>query len=232
MKLKHSWISLLLLVPVIHVFAQTASPDPDRVYGSDPLLYNGRIYTFYTQPGTRGDQFLNGSGFASGSVRLRGETFTNIPLAYDVYNQQLVMRFTGSSGGVNSIVISDAWLESFDLDGKHFELLNTGDSVRHIYQVIGKPACQILYSWSKEMNLAGNLGATNYVFSDPLRRAFFFDGVNASRYKNNRTFIALFDDRFQAILKKEIKRMKLNVKKATDASMAVLMDFCNSHVSR
>ncbi len=30
----------------------------DDVYGSDPLLYNGRYYTFFPPPNTGGNQYL------------------------------------------------------------------------------------------------------------------------------------------------------------------------------
>ena len=70
-----------LLLPAIvlwafSVSAQDTKKNSDQIYGFDPLLYNGRVYYFYPQPGTGGSQYLFDSFDESGSITIRGVTYT------------------------------------------------------------------------------------------------------------------------------------------------------------
>jgi len=53
------------------------------------VLYNGRAWRnlFYK---VKGDQFLFSPEFLSGSVTIDGKRFNNIPLKYDIYNDELL----------------------------------------------------------------------------------------------------------------------------------------------
>ena len=53
-------------------------------------LYNGRAWRnlFYK---VRGDQFLFSPEFLQGSVTIHGKLFENIPLKYDIYNDELLV---------------------------------------------------------------------------------------------------------------------------------------------
>ena len=41
-------------------------------------------------------------------------------LNYDIYNQQLILKYKNNIGAANLIIISDAWLESFSFKGHKF----------------------------------------------------------------------------------------------------------------
>jgi hypothetical protein len=53
------------------------------------LLYNGRAWrNLYYK--VREDQFLFSTEFLTGSVTVEGKTFNNLPLKYDIYNDELL----------------------------------------------------------------------------------------------------------------------------------------------
>jgi hypothetical protein len=53
------------------------------------VLYNGRAWrNLYYK--IKGDQFLFSTEFLTGSVTIAGKTFTNLPLKYDIYNDELL----------------------------------------------------------------------------------------------------------------------------------------------
>jgi len=53
------------------------------------VLYNGRAWrNIYYK--IRGDQFLFSTEFLTGSVTIDGKTFNNLPLKYDIYNDELL----------------------------------------------------------------------------------------------------------------------------------------------
>lgn len=77
----------------------TALSSGTGCFASDPVsndtidiqtLYNGRAWRnlFYK---VRGDQFLFSPEFLPGSVTIHGKLFKNIPLKYDIYNDELLI---------------------------------------------------------------------------------------------------------------------------------------------
>jgi hypothetical protein len=210
------------------VHAQSPTTFPGNIYGLDPLLYNGKYNSYFIPSGTGGTPFFNGPDFLTGYVTIRGVSYDNLWLKYDVFNNQLILQYKTSAGADNQIILSDAWLETFDLGGSHFEMLAIQDSIKRIYQVMGTGPNRILYSWSKSLDLDTRLGAINHVFSASKKETYLLSGSKLLKYKNNRSFVALFEPSKQPALKKFMRQKKTNVKKASDLVMTELINYCNT----
>ena len=65
---------------------------PDSVFESQ-LLYNGRIWKnlFYM---IREDQFLFSNQFLPGSVFIKGKSFNNIKLKYDIFKDEILIPYS------------------------------------------------------------------------------------------------------------------------------------------
>jgi hypothetical protein len=135
-------------------------------------LYNGKKYTYAAPSGTTGHPFLLSSLYVHGSVTIKGRSYDSIMVNYDVFNQVLVFRYADETSPWNKIEISRAWLTSFRLADKNFELL-TIEKEPQFYQVLGEGTVRILYFWRKTLNLNDVIGSTNYVFSKPLEMPLF-----------------------------------------------------------
>jgi hypothetical protein len=220
---------LVLFVAVIH--AQPAIQANDA-YGLDPLLYNGKFYTYNYPSSVKGTPFFNGLTFVQGSVQLRGVLYKNIPLKYDVVNQELVLQNKYAAAGEQHIVISEAWLESFNLEDKHFELIATGDTTKSIFQSLGTGPVKILYAWSKEKKIDTQIGAKNFQFTPLTKKLFLLKNEIPVRYKNNKSFIALFDPSIQTTIRNYIRQKHVNVRRSPDPVMTQLITFCNSLIQK
>lgn len=232
MKYRFHILFVTLLFTSIQGLAQPIATNDNELYGLDPLLYNGRFYTYFIPSGTKGTPYFNGPDFVNGSVTLRGITYTDLPLKYDVINQQLILQYQRKDGGIKKIIISEAWLESFNLGNAHFELFTMEDSIKQIYQVIGNGSFQILYKWSIYLNLDTKQGGPhNYAFSPLVKKEFLLSENTLMPFKNNKSFVNLFNPSQQTILKKYIKSRHINVKKASDEEMTGLVSFCNTKVT-
>jgi hypothetical protein len=222
-------ISLLctLLLASFWAIAQSVF-NTDDAYGMDPLLFNGKLYRYYVAPGTLGTQFLNGTNPVEGSVQIRGITYDKRLLKYDIYNQQLVLQYFAPNGGVNQIVVSDAWLEAFSLGEADFRVLHSQDSLRRIYQVIGIGPLRIMYYWSKQFALDILVGAVNHRFSLPEKTTFLWMDNEFKEYSGKRSFVSLFEKDKQPELKKFLRRNRISVRKSTDAEILELINFCNT----
>jgi len=219
---------LLLVLATACANAQTSLSSPEATYGLDPLLHNGSFYNYHIPSDTKGTPFFNGPDFVEGSVNLRGIYYDHLSLKYDVVNQLLIFQYQKPEGGVQHIVLSEAWLESFDLGSTHFELFAAQDTLRQIYQVIGKGKHRILYTWTKERILDNTSGASHFVFSKLKKKMYLLHGELIDEFKNNKSLTSLFEENKQPMIKKYIAQQRINVKKADDQVMTSLITYCNS----
>lgn len=73
-----------------HNAAITSSMQQDTLKESQ-MLYNGRLWrNLYAR--IDGDQFLFSSDFIPGKVAIEGRVFAEIPLAYDIFKDELITR--------------------------------------------------------------------------------------------------------------------------------------------
>jgi hypothetical protein len=210
------------------IAAQQTGNSIDEVYGSDPLLYNGKYYTFYPPSNTGSHQYFADRQFETGSVIIRGVTYSDLLLNYDIYNQQLILKYKFITGATNLIIISDAWLEMFSYRDANFVILSTPDTLKRIFQTLGTGPKRILYYWRKTLNLDNFYGAKNYVFSAAAREMNVFADNQILEYSNNKGFYSLFDPDKRFAVREYLNKNNIRVKKANDKTMTDLINFCNT----
>jgi hypothetical protein len=208
--------------------AQQANNITDPVYGTDPLLINGKYYTFFLPSNTDGNQYFTDPRFDTGSVTIRGVTYTGLLLNYDIYNQHLILNYKNNIGAHNLITLSDAWLEKFNFRGFDFELISIQDSLKRIFQVLGTGQNRILYYWTKALSLDGFHGAINHTFSRAKREMNILIGTQIFKYLNNKSFCSAFEPEKRPVIKEYLQRNHVKVKKALDPTMTEVINYCNS----
>jgi|WetSurMetagenome_2_1015567.scaffolds.fasta_scaffold00062_39 hypothetical protein len=219
---------ILLLVPASEITAQKKITAADDVYGSDPRLYNGRLYTAFYRMNTENNQYLASSQFEPGTVTLRGVTYRDLLLNYDIYNQQLLLEYNSNPGFTSVIILSDAWLESFSIKDKKFRVFPVSDKENRIYQEIGSGQTRILYFWKKNLQFDNINGNSKWIFSNPVREMSLLTDGKTDKYRNNRSFVNLFSREKKREIREYIHSHRINVKKAGDEIMEQLIIFCNT----
>ncbi|MBZ0241614.1 MAG: hypothetical protein K8F24_00220, partial [Bacteroidales bacterium] len=180
---------------------------------------------------TGGHQFLESESFSEGSASIRGKLHTNLLLNFDIYHQQLVMRYSNQHGAAEQLVVSDAWLQGFSFDGRKFTYLQMPDSSLKIAQVIGEKPFEILVFWYKNLSLDTRFGATNHSFSKALKRTWLRNNGLMQTFNNKRSFVKLFPKDFQSGLKKYIRKQHFSFKNSSDEEITELLLFCSSNLS-
>ena len=226
--LSRIFLFLAIALGSVDAFAQSVAKDPDQAYGYDPLLYNGLVYYFYSTPGTGGTQYLFDDFDPQGSITVRGVTYTNQALNLDIFNQKLILKYKNTVGSSNLIEISFAWLESFEIKGRHFELVATADTTKEIYQVIGEGPSKVLYYQSKKLLIQSFIESTSHAYSQVQKVMYVFNGHEKIRYKNNRSFVNAFSPAQHDMIRKFIRKHNLTVQKAKDPEMTELINYCNT----
>jgi hypothetical protein len=222
--LLRSFLVIILLSISGKLISQDAVIEMDRVFGLDPLLYNGKKYTYFLPPGTGGTQFLFSSDYFVGDVTIKGKTFEGITLNYDIYNQQLLLQFADETGSFNIIEISKAWLESFRLGTKEFKYLSF-DNIPRIYQVLGNGPLYFLYYWRKDLKLDASYGSTYFTFTPSVKNQYVLMGDKLLAFKNKKSLILLFDPGLKPDIKNYMRRNKIKLRKASDQTMIELINY-------
>jgi hypothetical protein len=219
-------VIFLFILPGM-MFAQMASVNVDEVYGLDPILYNGKKYTYFLPSGTGGNQYLFSPDYYIGSVTIKGQTFDLITLNYDIYNQQLLLQYATEAGSLSIIEVSKAWLESFWLGVKKFNYIDLGDGPR-FYQVLGEGQLQVLYYWSKDLKLDVTYGAHSFTFTPAMKDSWLLIDGKLLPFKNKHTFLSAFNPAQRPLINDYIRRSKVRIKKASDQAMTQLINYIGS----
>lgn len=209
------------------VYAQVTG-HPLNNYNTDPVLVNGKLYIFHLPRGTDGNQFLSGSVPEDGSLLLKGIYYNSLKLNYDIYNQEVIMTYHSNSRAISQLIVPDGWLEGFSLGDRKFELHFIDNGRKRIFQVIGEDSIKVLYHWRKSLELSHVHGATNYVFSNPIRTMYLYMNNRINQYRNSKSFYKLFGPDKASKIRDYLRSNRVNVRNADDGSIAAMIDFCNS----
>jgi len=209
------------------ILSQELYKESDKVYGPDPLIYNGKKYAYFLPSGTGGNQFLYSEEFAEGAIVIKGKTFTGIKINYDIYNQVLLLKYDDETGSPQIIEVSEAWLEGFSLGQTGFRYLEFKGESR-FYQVLGSGSQKVLYQWRKTLKLNSSVGNSQFMFSAPLKSNYVMAGDEIYSYGSKGGFIKLFDPAHKTAIKNYIRENKINPKKSSDRVMTDLMDYISN----
>lgn len=209
------------------IFSQDVSRISDRIYGPDPLLFNGKKYTYFMPAGTGGNPFFRSSEFSTGEITIRGEVFSGLLINYDIFNQKLLLQYRSEAGTPEIIEVSEAWLQKFSLGRIHFLYLD-GDELSGIFQVLGEGRYRILYRWRKTLRLSNSAGAAGYSFSAPIKERYVLADGQISPFGSKSKFVDFFPPEKRNDIRKYLQSGGLNVKKASDEVMTLLMNYINN----
>ncbi len=221
--LRYLFPIFFFLIPVT-LLSQDALNVLDRVYGLDQTLCNGKKYTYLILYSTKGHQYLLSPEYIDGSVTIKGTCYQDITLNYDIFNQELLLRYEDEKGILKTIEVSKAWLTNFSLGNMNFEFLNLEQEPR-FYQVLGKGPLRILYYWQKYLSLDGTIGSSGYLFTLADRDSFVLMDGQLKRFKTKRSLIRLFEPEHRPKIKSYMRKNKINMKRASDEAMAEMITF-------
>jgi len=197
-----------------------------NIYGLDPILYNGKLYNYYPQKKIIGNQYLTDEKYLRGEIIIREKKFSNLSLNYDIFNQELILKYNNSFNFVNSLIVSKAWLQEFTIGSSRFKLLILNNFPERIYQVIGNDSIQIYYFIKKDLKLDNVSGQSSYEFILQ-KLLYIYENNRLIPYTNNKSFIHFFDIKNRLMIKKYLRKHKIKVKKASDQVMEQLINYCN-----
>jgi hypothetical protein len=212
------FLGSLVFFTAIKILCSTAQAQNTDNY-PDPLLVNGKHYSFFTN-NVRGHQFISTDNFLTGSLTIKGVLYEDQMLQYDIFNQQLILKYRDQLKTEKIIVVSDAWLTAFNINHQSFIVLPEQDS-KKIYQAIGRGDTLVLYAWRKELKL--NTQEHQYVFTLPLREAYVMIHKKFYRFHKNKSFARAFGNELESEILKYLRKYKIKVHQSNDQVIASIL---------
>ena len=219
-----SFILISLLFFSGNLFSQDSFQLFDRVYGMDPLLFNGKKYSYFLPRGTGGNQFLFSTEFLKGDIVIRGKGVYGVDLNYDIYNQKLLLQYLDENGASQIIEISWVWLDRFSLGTKEFKYFFFDGEAR-MYQIMGEGPYHVLFSWRKNLKLTNSVGNSFYAFSGPVKTMFVLVDGKPHKFSSNRSFTRNFNPEFKDEIRNYIHDNGINLKKSPDQAVTDLINY-------
>ena len=222
---------ILCITSLVPAAAQSAYPGIDTIYGSDPLLFNGRQYIYQIPPGSSGNPFLSGPEFQKGWITIADRQYQHLDLNYDIVNQVLLLKYIDKAGYTMVIEVSESWITRFCIGTSEFEIIRQNDKPL-IYQVFKSENVDVKYYWYKELKLENVMTTASYAFVGPRKTSWLVIHGTEHEFKKNRDFVKAFAPASQTYVSKYLKNNKIKVNNASDASIRALVNFCNTLINK
>jgi hypothetical protein len=173
------------------------------------ILYNGRIWSnlYYL---VEGDQFLFTRDFLPGSLTIRGKSFSNIYLKYDLLEDELLTPL--EKGGI--LQLNKEQVDSFSLvfqNRSYLFIKIREDSLKRLYRyynVLYKGKSKLYVSYSKKIDKLSVEGKYDKFYQ--LVRIYFIKDNNVYPVDNKNDLLKVLSEQ-KEMIKKFIKENKLDV---------------------
>jgi hypothetical protein len=204
-------ILLCLHVHLLPVFGQRYIPQSDPVsyvhlvnkgYGLDQDLINGLQY-YNKHALSKGHPYFQMDQFRKGSISIKGKTYDNVSLKYDIHLQNVELKYETLSGGSNHVITIFDQVDAFILGEHRFQKLQIEEGSENYYQVISSPCFTVYVFWEKEL-LPLNGSTTHVEQFAEAKHTFWLDLDGAITFFNSRKD---FSECFPEADQKEIKRL-------------------------
>lgn len=192
-------------------------------YSLDQNLINGvQYYNRYYRVRGHPDLYNDSQ---TGSVTLSGVRYDNVRINYDIYNQYLILDFTGKGNGKNRLIIPPVLTQAFQLGDSNFEKLNPDHKEPEFYQIIGVDSLRFLIHYSKLLiNYTNDLRNTGY-FTEPDRTYYLEYKGEVYSITKRTSLIELFPATYRKEIRKYMRVRMVNLKKATPGELNDLLNF-------
>jgi hypothetical protein len=195
------------------------------------ILFNGRIWKnqFY---GIEGHQFLLSSLFLSGVVTIENQTFENVRLRYDIFNDELLIQKDS-----NTIIRTNRELiSSFDINfnDEYLHFVNfdvtPGRTLKGYYHLLYDSGIKIYVRYSKEI-LSASITNGLPRFSQ-INKVFILEKGRYYKLDSKRSFLNLLDNEDeQKMIKKFIRTNYIRVTRKDPSSFRRVVEYYESIVS-
>ena len=163
-------------------------------------LFNGEIYKKTYRTEHRNHNFFLNSDYALGVVMFNNQKYYDIPLKYDIYEDELIANLKNSATGESIVQLNKAFVQEFTLYNKDFVFLNVTNE-------------SIVMDGFYEISYKGN-NIKLYTKHRKLERSYISKGTQYNKFfEKNENFILFEHNYYEINHKKDLQKIFPTLKK-------------------
>jgi len=194
----------------------------------NPYLFNGKKYESNIPNISQGHQYLLSPEYNSNFIFIKGITY-KADLNYDIFNQNIVIKYPESNKLISQIQIPKELIDSFFIEEKKFIIKNFFGNIR-IYEIVGDNDMYFLTYYYKSKDLDSGFDIKTFNFSKTSKILYLYYKSDFNKYKNSRSFLKILDVDKKKTVKKFIKTNKLKFRNIKTADMERLLNFIKMEI--
>lgn len=184
-------------------------------------LYNGRLWRdLYSR--IDGDQFLFSSEFIPGSVAMEGRVFTGVPLAYDIFKDQLI---TQTRHGL-ALQLNKEMVDSFSLtfNGKdyYFERTDSTSEYSGYMNVLYEGRSSLMVKYKKNIELLAVDKKYDQFYQ--VQRMYLVRDKSVDQFSGKLEFMKLLGEHKKQV-RAFMKKNRINAVKVNPESFVPLIEY-------
>lgn len=197
----------------------------DKIIGlENTKLYNGKRYYSIYKTTEDNHNFFTSPNFIKGDVTYDGDSFFNVNLKYDAYNDQVIFKPNGDKGFINIELIPNK-VSKFKFENHHFinskDLKENNNLVNgYLEYIYSTPTLKLFAKRKKRVTERIRQNKLVYLFSNEPSFFLSHKGV-LSEIKSTKTLKKIFPN-FTNELKTEIKDNKRRFEKDDEGFLLFL----------
>ncbi len=196
-------------------------------YGLDQELYKGiQYYKRYMQ--YKGDPCFPDDHYYTGSVTLKGITYSDLQLKYDCYSQHLILGYTDFRKQYNELIINSIHIDSFSLGNYHFRNTALSDPRVLFYQVLESGPVTCFVHWNREIHTTHNDLRYPYEYTGPIGAYYIAYRDRIYSVTNRKNFVLIFPEPLQQEIKRYFRRHRLRFRDVGPDEIQDLLNFVSS----
>lgn len=197
------------------------SPVHQDTLKENQMLYNGRLWRdLYSR--IDGDQFLFSSDFIPGSVAMEGRVFTGVPLAYDIFKDQLI---TQTRHGL-ALQLNKEMVDSFSLsyNGKdyYFERADSTSEYSGYVNVLYKGRSSFMVKYKKNIDLLAVDKKYDQFYQ--VQRMYLVRDNSVDQFSGKLEFMKLLGDHKKQV-RTYMKKNRITAAKSNPESFVPLIEY-------
>jgi hypothetical protein len=203
--------------------------EASEIYSAELNIVNGSKWYYGNK--YKGNPFLYDNGFTEGNVLFRGEIFSNLTLAFELFLNELILIKKVDNEN-KELILNEKFVESFTLknSGNKDEYtfvrkkLPGVEGIKYYHVVYnGATSCFIYHKKNINNRIAGDyLG--EYLYQPVI---YIKKGDEFRDCKNKRSFLRLLEDQ-KELLRKYIRKNNLSVDGKNPQHIALILEYYDS----
>jgi len=201
------------------------------IYGPDDLLVNGKLY-IPTHPRAEGNPYFQEDNWDSGSIIIKGKTFTNFLFIYNVEIDRVIIESRDINENKIAVLLNQDFVDGFMIGDHEFinlKQLKTSNTLKGYAELIYRSGLTMVIAHKKTLLKQYSQSNPFGSYSGLVSEKFIQEGDQLVKLPTKGSFLDYYSP-FRAQLKKYFRTKNLRYKKATKNELAKLMEFCDGLV--